>query len=77
MLPDLQILIPHVSLSSFSLICRLDYEEIFLDIMKQKFLSGQDPSINYLSIDTDTSLDDHFADLKRQNAEDAYFDSSD
>ena len=45
--------------------------------MKQKFLSGQDTSINYLSIDTDTTLDDHFADVERQNAEDAYFDSSD
>ena len=62
---------------SLSSICRLDYEEIFLDIMKQKFLSGQDTSINYLSIDTDTTLDDHFADVERQNAEDAYFDSSD
>jgi Coiled-coil domain containing protein (DUF2052) len=45
--------------------------------MKQKFLSGQDTSIYYPSIDADTSLDDHFADIERQNAEDAYFDSSD
>jgi hypothetical protein len=45
--------------------------------MKQKFLSGQDSLVNYPSIDRDTLLDDHFADLERQNAEDAYFESSD
>lgn len=45
--------------------------------MKQKFLSGQDTSVNYPSIDTDTLLDDHFADIERQNAEDVYFESSD
>jgi hypothetical protein len=49
--------------------------ETFLDTMKQKFLSGQDTSINYTQIDADTSLDEHFADLERRDAEDKYFDS--
>ena len=57
--------------------CRIEHEETFLDLMKQKFLSGQDTSVNYGSIDADTSLDDHFAHLEQQNAEDAYFESSD
>jgi hypothetical protein len=57
--------------------CRIEHEETFLDLMKQKFLSGQDTSVNYGSIDADTLLDDHFARLEQQNAEDAYFESSD
>lgn len=43
--------------------------------MRQKFLSGESAGIDYASIDADVSLDEHFADAARWDAEDAYFDA--
>ena len=54
---------------------RLEYAETFEDVLRQKFLTGEDADIDYRAIDNDTSLDDHFAEAERRDAEDAYFDA--
>ena len=41
--------------------------------MQQKFLAGQDASVDYAAIDADAALD--LSDQARRDAEDAYFDA--
>ena len=53
--------------------CRLEYSETFLDLMKLKFLSGEDACIDYARIDADVELDDYFAEAAQRDAEDVYF----
>ena len=42
-------------------------------IMRARFLSGKDPSVNYEDIDNDTSLDHDWAAQIDQDAQDRYF----
>ena len=53
----------------------VENRESFLDIMKQKFLSGKEQDVDYNKIDVNTALDDLNEDEIRRDAEDAYFDS--
>lgn len=45
----------------------------FLDVMRQRFLAGQDAGVDYAAIDADAELDDDWAATQQQDAEDAYF----
>jgi hypothetical protein len=45
--------------------------------MEQRFLFGQDASVDYAAIDRDVELDEHWAGVAAQDAEDAYFDELD
>jgi hypothetical protein len=38
-----------------------------------KFLGGEDADVDYAKIDADTTLDDDFSGVARQDAEDRYF----
>ncbi|XP_073135224.1 uncharacterized protein [Henckelia pumila] len=52
-----------------------DRMEQFTYIMQQKFLSGADHGhMDYLKIDEDETLDDHWMKVASQDAEDKYFD---
>ncbi|KZV34867.1 coiled-coil domain-containing protein 97 [Dorcoceras hygrometricum] len=52
-----------------------DRMEQFTYIMQQKFLSGADYGhMDYLKIDEDETLDDHWMKVASQDAEDKYFD---
>lgn len=52
-----------------------DRMEQFTHIMQQKFLSGADYGhLDYLKIDEDETLDDHWTKIATQDAEDKYFD---
>ena len=55
---------------------RAELATAFLDLMQQRFLSGEDAEhgMDYAAIDADAGLDEDFADLARRDAEDAYFD---
>lgn len=46
----------------------------FLDIMKQRFLAGQDEGVDYAAIDADAELDEDWAVELGRDAEAAYFD---
>ncbi|KFM28605.1 hypothetical protein F751_6364 [Auxenochlorella protothecoides] len=48
-------------------------EGALLDLMQQSFLAGHDPGIDYPAIDGDAELDEHWARLQAQDAEDRYF----
>ncbi|KAK9843401.1 hypothetical protein WJX81_000580 [Elliptochloris bilobata] len=48
--------------------------EDFLELMRARFLSGQD-DVDYGKIDADGTLDEDLRDLAEQDAEDKYFDS--
>ena len=54
---------------------RAESAAAFLDLMKQRFLAGEDaPEVDYGAIDADASLDDDWAAVAARDAEDAYFD---
>lgn len=53
---------------------QLENAAAFLDIMKQRFLAGQDEGVDYAAIDADAELDEDWAVEQGRDAEDAYFD---
>ncbi|PSC75048.1 coiled-coil domain-containing 97 isoform A [Micractinium conductrix] len=46
----------------------------FLDLMKQRFLAGQEVGVDYATIDADAELDEDWAVQAGRDAEDKYFD---
>ena len=48
-------------------------QEILVGIMRARFLSGEDSAVNYRNIDNDASLDDDWAALAENDAQDRYF----
>ncbi|KAK9816892.1 hypothetical protein WJX72_006847 [[Myrmecia] bisecta] len=51
-------------------------QEEFLEIMRAKFLAGQDGEfVDYATVDRDSTLDDDWLAQQRQDAEDAYFET--
>lgn len=65
-----------MTVSQYDLLHDLPFRQlVFLDMVQQRFLAGEDPGVDYASIDQDAELDDYWAALQAQDAEDAYFDS--
>ena len=52
---------------------REENQDTLESIMRARFLSGKDPSVNYEDIDNDASLDTYWAAQVDQDAQDKYF----
>jgi len=52
---------------------REENQDTLESIMRARFLSGKDPSVNYEDIDNDASLDHDWAAQIDQDAQDRYF----
>ena len=52
---------------------REENQDTLNSIMRARFLSGKDPSVNYKDIDDDASLDHYWAAQIDQDAQDRYF----
>lgn len=72
--PGPQPLLPNPSPATRPLPARHENAETFLDLMKERFLRGEEVGVDYPAIDADASLDDDWLDQRGQDAEDAYFD---
>ncbi|GAB4820159.1 hypothetical protein N2152v2_007205 [Parachlorella kessleri] len=53
---------------------RQENADAFLDIMKEKFLRGEEGGVDYRAIDADATLDDDWAEQAGRDAEEKYFD---
>ncbi len=50
--------------------------EMLLSIMKARFLAGEDGGVDYKAVDADASLDDDWAAVASQDAQERYFDAA-
>ena len=63
----------HIPLSEEDIIAGQENQEVLVSIMRARFLSGNEPSVNYQEVDNDASLDDDWAAQADQDAQDRYF----
>ena len=63
----------HVPLSAEDIIAGQENQEVLVSIMRARFLSGNEPSVDYQDVDNDASLDDDWAAQADLDAQDRYF----